>query len=384
MPIRNTTADTLARLHELEQRLDHVEKNGDWDALAPQIAAVEQELRRTIESDASAVDAGRSAFVRGHGVFARLFNSGVRQEFRESVGALEADLQQAQSGEHKLHQLKARFFDDKMRVHAREFIRVASKVQKNVSGGWEEKALVAAGRWLTGSTGDEAIDFVKQFRTSHPNASAEQVLVAQLALPHSAVSASDVEHALDATGAMPKDHEARDLLRAAAVLSGAPASASANIVAKMSGKIDGMWDGAAPVVAAAILVGAEPARAIAFANAASKLLAGAEGSASIIAAGLLAGRSVDDTVKTAREIEKGVAGTLQARAAIAAAGVLSGRPAGEVIAFAKHVQSQLAGTWESEATIICAGILGAPGTIAPDEVRRAFALRSLVRPGDDD
>lgn len=419
MPIPNL--DALTRIGQLEKKLEHIEKDADWDALAPEIADVERALTAKLTAEQAALATQRSAFIRGHGMFARLFSPSARGEYKDTVVATESELDKTQGGAHRLHQLKAKFYDDKMRAHAREFIRVATKVQKNVGGDWEDKALTASARWLTGATGDEALDFVKAFRTATATSSnaitPDVTLAGQLSLasPDAAArtaialaaasgspslagvtlaaavyamrgagDARAVVTALAGTGALPKGDDARALLCAAALLSKAPASSSAHVLAKMSGAVSGMWDGAEPVIAAAMLMGIDPLVAVDFANRAAKLLSGAEGAASIIAAGLMSRRSVEDTVATAKEIEGKVAGTLKARASIAAAGVLSGRPAGEVIAFAKHVQSQLAGTWESEATIICAGILGAPGKAASDVVRRAFLLPGVVRPVDEE
>jgi hypothetical protein len=383
-------APTLSRIQDLARRLDNSESNVDFDALGPEIAAMEREIRREIDVDKLEVQKER----HNQGVFARVFVAPPAQK----------QLASAEEAAWKLHELKQKFTDDKMRVHARAFIRVASKVQRDVTGSWEDKALAASARWLNGHTGDAAIaaanasmaagldtdvSFAAQLAkkpASSLDASATGAgLVHAAALYSGRADVDDVTSALAATGKLPASKNARDLLVAAAVLSSSSPSTSAAILSAMSGALPGMWDGPEPILAAALLRGADPAAALAFARRCVTALSGAEGASTIAAAALLAGATdVDAVVKTARAIESAVAGTPAARASIAAAGILTHRDESEVIAFAKHVQSQLAGSWESEATIIAAGLLASPSTPASDDVKRAFLLRGLVRPADEE
>ncbi len=428
MPVdRTRTSDVVARVAALEKDVQGVEQDADFDALGPRISDVERALRERIREDEAAVQAQREAFQRGHGVFARFLSGSARRQYQDTVGATEQDLERARDGALRLHRVQARFYDDKMRAHARAFIRVANKVQRNVGGGWDERALAAAARWLSARTGDAVIEAARRAQVEpaagdgagRAAARAPEVLLARLLsleppdalrarlAPLAAAvgadplvlgaallagrSAADAAAVVDAmkvalakAGALGTDPASSSLLCAAALLSAQPASSSAATVRAMANALPGMFDGAAPVVAAAVLAGTPVRDALDFAARVSQALAGAEGTASVVAAGLVAGRSVDDVVATAGEIERGVAGTSGARAALAAAGVLAGRPAGEVIAFAKHVQSQLTGTWESEAAVIGAGLLTGPGEPAPELVRRAFFLPGLVRTVDDD
>src|SRR3954447_18044147 len=102
------------RIRQLEQKIGNVEKDADFDALGSEIASIESELHHEIESDVATVEREKTAFEKGHGVFARTFSSSARTEWKQTVGAAEHDLDDAREGEFKLHAIKARFFDDKM------------------------------------------------------------------------------------------------------------------------------------------------------------------------------------------------------------------------------------------------------------------------------
>ena len=389
------------RIQQLEQKIANVEKDADFDALGSEIVDVEIALHRELESDVAAVERNKSEFQRGHNVFARAFSPSARSEWRQTVGDAEAALGDAREGELRLHQVKARFFDDKMRVHAREFIRVAHKVERDVTGGFEEKSAAAAGRWLAHKSGDDAIGDVDEFRSRHPDFAddSDAILAAVMsarwidvdgdALLSGAASlanrtdASAVLAALRATHALPKAKADARLIEAASLLSKASAQECAATLVAMSNSTPTMWDGPAPIVAATILTSTKPDRALAFADEIAKAMAGAEGCAQIIAAGIVAGMH-DDVEAIARAVSKSVAGTTAARSVIAAAGIIAHRNAEEIWAFAKHVQSQLPGSWESEADVIAAGLLGSPSAPATETAKRAFFLPGVGRARDEE
>jgi hypothetical protein len=403
------------RIAALETKVNTVESDVDFDKLGSEIRDVELDLHREIADDTQRVASEKSAFEKGHGIFAR-FSPSAREDYRRTVGAAEGELDDARAGEFRLHQVKARFFDDKMRAHAREFIRVANKVEREVTGSFEEKAMAAAGRWLAGKSGDDAIEDVEWLRNRAPQfaSDADAILAALVSLEDGAKaaakltdfsgacngdgflagaalvggkSASDVRAILSelrATNALPKAKSERQLIEAAALLSPSSARESAATLVAMSGSVASMWDGPAPVIAAAILSSTKPDVALAYAEKLARALSGAEGCSAVIAAGIVAHVDVSEAEHVSREVQAKVAGTTSARAGIAAAAILAHRDAGEAISFAKHVQSQLPGSWESEAAVICAGLLGAPKKPASSEARRAFLLPGIGRPRDEE
>ena len=426
MPVLDVRS-ALARIDDLERKLDRAESDASGEVLGPELDDAARALQQQIDVDKAAMAAQRSTFTRGHGFFARHFSANARDEYGQTVGKTERQLEVVESGAHRLHQLRGRFYDDKTRVHAREFIRIAEKVQKKVSGDWDEKALTAAAAWLAGSSGDDVITAHDAFHSAARTAPAivqlaallaggapaagftkeraealaaraaalaplcqaparfsDDVLAAAVLCERSVDDVRAMLAALAARGLLPKDVVGKDAVCAAALLSKHTPSSAVALIGTLAGALTGTWDGPGLVIAAALLAGKDAAFVVAHSARVVKALAGAEGTSAVIAAGLLAGREADDVVSCARALTLSVTGTAPARIAITAAGVLSGRSAPEVLAFTKHVQSQLSGTWESEATVIAAGLLGAPGHAASALVRAAFLLPGLTRAVDDD
>jgi hypothetical protein len=320
--------DPLARVSAFEQKLASAESDAQWDALEPELRELERDLHSAVHTHELELSRAEEAFGQAHGALGRYnpFDTSARADYRAKVEPIARELELRRGDAYRLHELSTRFYEDRTRKQAREFIRIAEKVQRAVVGTWEAKADAAAAAWLMGRSGEETIAAVDAARLASSSADDSALLASILGVEATVGPGLSLVERAAAIVERPRD-EARD-----------------------------------------------------FAEAVDRAI-GDDGGA-IAAAGIIAERSIEETVSVARDVLDQVNGTPDAQRIIAAAAVLSMRTAEEAIAFAKHVQSALSGTWETEATVIAAGLLSRPGKMASATVRRAFLLPGLFRAGD--
>lgn len=408
------TEDLAERLKSLEARMRDVEANQEWDALEPEIIRLRSAIFRELMSDKAELESERRNLRQELRWWDFVLRPSARDRWRNTVSRKQIDVERDRTLEHRLDELMAKFYADKTRGHAREFIRVAEKIQREVLGGWDMKASAVVGGVLAGMDGTSAIDFVSGFRGGLADRTNEAALsAASLVSGEAAEASADRATALgaalgdigsgsgtivgaaliagigtDETARTTRQireafggHGASAIIASGAILAGLSAREAIERGRAISAEVDiASTSGRARVIAAALLAGKTPEDVRTFVSEGKRVRPGTrEEDAPIVAAGLLSNREPEAALALAARIPLLIHGTWEAATKITVAAILSPQAVEESIAFARHVQHELTGTWESEASIIGAGILahGFRGRIDA-RVRRVIAAYVLA------
>lgn len=372
------------RLSDIETRLADAETNEEWDRLEPELRKLRLAVWDAVEEDRADLAGAKEKMRRRFSWWSYInpFDATARDRYRDTVSRKKLELEQDQTLEERLAHVVARFYADKTRAHARELIRVAEKVQRDVPGDWPAKAGAAYGALVTGRGGDAAIATAEAVRRVLAGRPADEGSVIGAAILAGTDSTEKLARISDSLAS----DEISGRLLGPALASGRSVEDAVGFVKGFREKQNGRAFDSDAILAAAGLLGRRPVEesytslsaletaAPGEPTARARLAAGAflgnigierakEGAErftthfddSSIVAALLLSRTEDD--KEARMLETAARGTEAAQAALISAGLLADAPIDETIAFVQHVQQQLTGTWESEALVMAGGIL---------------------------
>jgi hypothetical protein len=418
MDVRGGSKEIEDRIRMLEDRLTKAETDESWDALEPEVVSLKNEVHRLLREDKLELDTSRRAYdARFHWWDRFTSQAADRDRYKNTVSRKQYELEADYGLEDRLKTLVDRFYADKTRTFAREFIRVVEKVQKGTAGGWEVKAAAAVGTVLAGLSGDDGIERARRAQTAGASSNAHEAVLVAGSMRSKKTQEEAIAIALrtaDRLGA----RDPAGALSVATMIAGAAPDDAVRAVERMRAILGGDAEASALAAAAVILSGADLEAAARFAKTLESAIDPTAGGpltrARILAAGIVSGRSAEGTRAHLAEAKNALHGDPEHDSIITAAAILSARPPEEAFAFARaleasvrgsweaaetivgaalastiepeaaqalatHVQSELTGTWESEAWIIGAGLL-AFGARHEDSVRAAYLVPGFLAP----
>lgn len=397
------TVETLeARLADIEAKLGEAETNEEWDQMEPELRKLRLDVWDAVEKDRAELSGAKAEMRRSFSWwdYVNPFDATARERYKRTISQKRIELEQEQTLEERLAQLVARFYADKTREHARELIRIAEKVQREVPGDWPAKAGAAYGAIVTGASGDAAIamaDEVRRAIAGRPAAEWSAIGAALLRGEGSAGTLSRILAGIDAD-------ELSGRVVGPALASGRGAEEAVSFVRAFREKQDGRaFDSDAILLSAGLLSAQTAEAAHASLSALEQAMPGDPDQRAVLAAGAYLGDVDRDAARTrverfgvemddasivaallfsnaedtddARMLKNAARGSEAAVATLVAAGLLADVAIDETVAFVQHVQQQLTGTWESEALVMAGGILA--GERSTPRVKAAFLIADL-------
>jgi hypothetical protein len=395
------------RIAALEAKLQDAEKDIEWDALEPELRTLRADVYEAVKADEAALGGARSSYAKQFGWwdYVNPFDASARDRYKSTVSRKQFELEQEKGLSHRLAAITARFYADKTRAFARELIRIAEKVQREVHGSWSLKAGAAFGGAVTEVGGDAAIERAKAVtkalggRYVDEACTVAAAILSGMAADRAAEALDELSDALgrdELTGkilgaallsgrpdAVPfvrdfrrktggRAYDADAILLGAALLSKLDVDAAYDRLVELERVMPGSPEQKARLASAALIAGLDGPTAKRRAEAFIEEIGGDPESAATIASALLLAGA--DSAGEAKLLRSATRGTIEAEGTLVAAGILANRPIDEAVAFIAHVQQALTGTWESEAFVIAGGILAGDRS-------DAIAKASFVIPG---
>lgn len=278
------------RIATLEESMGRAESNKEWDAMEPELVALRRDIYESVRDHRAELDRARSEYKKTFGRWRHLnpFDSEAKRVWSSTVSRKEFQLESDYGADGKAEALAIKFYLDKTRNHAREFIRIAEKIQRGVTGSWTDKARAVVCAVLAGQSAEEGIERARHREDEVPAGAGRDRIAAAAA--YAKKSNAEVEAYLDeAQQRLHGDREADSMITAAAILSGRSPEEAFIVAERARASAHGTWEAEAMIVSAVVLSPQSPDESIAFAKNVQHQLTGSwESEAWIIAAGILA------------------------------------------------------------------------------------------------